>query len=330
MNKALTKILKCATVCVVLLIAGTQSVAAQIDAQFTQYWAVPTYNNPAAVGRTDFVDIHAISRLQWLGIEGAPNTISALADSPFKLLDKRFGAGIVFHQEKLGLYNTLNAGAQISYNQIKFLKGTLSVGAQVGFVSETFKGSEVELPSGDDYHNGTDEAIPTNDLTGNALDLNFGLFYNHKWFWLGISGAHLTAPTISLSQEGSMDETYEFKVGRTFYLMGGSNIPIKNSLIELQPSFLLKKDSNFFTGEFTARAVWKKFLNGGVAYRWNDAVAVMIGAEYKNFTLGYSYDYPISKIAKASSGSHELFLGYKLKLDLRDKNKNKHKSIRIM
>lgn len=35
-------------------------------------------------------------------------------------------------------------------------------------------------------------------------------------------------------------------------------------------------------------------------------------------------------IVKASSGSHEVFLGYSLKLDLSDKNKNKHKSIRIM
>lgn len=330
MNTALTKILKQITIVFALILASTNIVLAQIDAQFTQYWAVPTYYNPAAIGRTDFVDIHAISRLQWVGIEGAPNSISALADSPFKLAGKRVGVGLVFHQEKLGLYNTLNAGAQVSYNNIKFLKGTLSVGAQIGFITETFKGSEVELPSGDEFHEGTDEAIPTNDLTGTALDLNFGLFYTHKWFWLGISGIHLTAPTISLNQESSMDQMYEFNVDRTFYLMGGSNIPIKNTLLELQPSFLVKTDTRFFTGELTARAVWKKFLNGGVAYRWNDAVAVMIGAEFKNFTLGYSYDYPISKIAKASSGSHELFLGYKVKLDLRDKNKNKHKSIRIM
>ena len=56
----------------------------------------------------------------------------------------------------------------------------------------------------------------------------------------------------------------------------------------------------------------------------------MIGAEYKNFIAGYAYDYPVSAIVKASSGSHEVFLGYRMKLDLSNKNKNKHKSIRIM
>ena len=56
----------------------------------------------------------------------------------------------------------------------------------------------------------------------------------------------------------------------------------------------------------------------------------MIGADYKNFMLGYSYDYPVSAIVKATSGSHEVFLGYSLKIDFSNKNKNKHKSIRIL
>ena len=56
----------------------------------------------------------------------------------------------------------------------------------------------------------------------------------------------------------------------------------------------------------------------------------MVGAEFKNITVGYSYDYPLSNVSKGTSGSHEIFLGYKVKIYLREKNKNKHKSIRIM
>lgn len=74
----------------------------------------------------------------------------------------------------------------------------------------------------------------------------------------------------------------------------------------------------------------EKFLTAGVAYRYNDAVSAILAAEYKGFYVGYSYDYPMSDIAKASSGSHEIIAGYSLKLDSSDKNKNKHKSIRIM
>ena len=68
--------------------------------------------------------------------------------------------------------------------------------------------------------------------------------------------------------------------------MAGGNIPIKNTLFEVQPSMLLKTDGTSFVGEATARLRYNKFLSGGVAYRWNDAVSLMIGAELKNFFLG--------------------------------------------
>ena len=72
------------------------------------------------------------------------------------------------------------------------------------------------------------------------------------------------------------------------------------------------------------------FVLNSVMRSQGKAIMAMVGAEYKNFYLGYSYDFPMSDIAKESSGSHEIILGYKLKLDFSEKNKNKHKSIRIM
>ena len=59
-------------------------------------------------------------------------------------------------------------------------------------------------------------------------------------------------------------------------------------------------------------------------------ISVNIGADIKNFYIGYAYEYPTSAIRSASSGTHELFVGYSLKLDLSDKNKHRHKSVRIL
>ena len=93
---------------------------------------------------------------------------------------------------------------------------------------------------------------------------------------------------------------------------------------------MVRTDFNMVQPEVTARVRYKKFLSGGVAYRYNDAVSIQVGAEYKNFFVGYSYDYPLTAINKASSGSHEVLVGYNVKLNMSGKNKNKHKSIRIM
>lgn len=313
------------------LLSATLTGMAQVDAQFTQYWAAPAYYNPAAIGRVDSIHITAGSRLQWVGIRHAPMTFLGMADMPFKFLNKRWGTGVVLQQQSMGLYSSLNIGAQIAFKR-KIGKGTLTVGAQVGLIRESFKGDSTYIPDTDQAHTsvGEDEAIPQSTVTGNAMDLSAGVFYQHKWFWVGASVAHITEPSVTLKTEGDAEKLYEFQQGRIYYFMAGSNIPIKNTLFEIQPSIFVKTDAQFFQGEATVRVRYNKFLSGGVGYRYKDAVSLMIGAEFKNFFIGYSYDYSTSAISKASSGSHEVFMNYNVKLNLGDKNKNKHKSIRLM
>lgn len=312
-----------------LVLALSVPVQAQIDAQFTQYHMVPGYYNPSAIGRTDNINVTVGSRLQWVGIRHAPMAFVAMGDMPFKLLGQRFATSLVMQQQSMGLYRGLTAGASLAY-KMKLFGGQLGVGFRIGLVNETFKGSRIILPEGDDAHQGNDDAIPKNDVSGNAFDMGAGLWYEHRHWWAGASVLHISEPTVNLKAEGNEEDIYEFKQGRVAYFMAGGNIPIKNTLFELQPSVLAKTDFNFFQGEATVRVRYNKFLTGGVAYRWKDAVSVMIGAEIKQFTVGYAYDYPVSDISKATSGSHELFIGYKVKLNLGQKNKNAHKSIRLM
>lgn len=303
--------------------------SAQMDAQLTQYWALPSYYNPSSIGNVDFIHITAGSKLQWLGVKHAPMNFFALADMPFKFLGKRWGTGLLIQQENVGLFSTQTVGAQLAWKK-KMLGGTLSVGAQVGLINQTFKGDSIRVPENDNYHTSVDDAIPKGVINGRALDVAVGVSFVHKWFWAAISATHVTSPTITLKAGENEEDLYQFDTGRFFYFMGGSNIPIKNTLFEIQPSVMVKTDLKFWQAEATARVRYNKFLSGGVSYRYNDAVSVMIGAEIKNFFVGYSYDYPISSINKATHGSHELILNYNVKLNMGEVNKNKHKSIRIM
>lgn len=316
-------------VLLVIVLAGMQHALCQTDAQLTQYWNVPNYYNPAAIGRIDYIHVNAGSRLQWVGIKHAPMSFIATGDMPFKFMNRRWGVGVVVQQQSEGLYRSLQAGAQLAWKK-KMLGGTLSVGVQAGLINETFKGSEIIIPEGDDAHESNDEAIPQQDVTGNSFDLSAGVMFEHKWFWASLSSTHVAAPVVSLKIENDEEKVYEFNVNRLYYFMAGSNIPIKNTLFELQPSLMFKTDLNFYQAEATVRMRYNKFLSGGVAYRYKDAVSLLLGANYKNFFISYSYDYPTSDIRKASSGSHELFVGYNIKLDMGEKNKNKHKSIRLM
>lgn len=305
---------------------------AQSDIQFTQYWAVPSYYNPAATGSTDYLRIRGGARLQWVGIENAPKSFLVQADSPLRLMKKKIGVGLTMMQESLGLFSNMLINAQGSY-KFRLLKGEMSVGFQVGYYNTKFKGSDVYIPDGDDFHQGNDPGIPTQDLTGSAFDMSLGVYYTHKYFSVGISGLHLLQPKVNMSLEGSEStesQQYETELSRMVYFTGCGNIPIRNTLFEMQPSLMVKTNFNTFSAEATMRATYNKFISFGLGYRWKDAVSIMIGAEFKNFFLGYAYDYPTSAISKASSGSHEIVAGYRLKLDFSGKNKNKHRSIRIM
>lgn len=304
----------------------------QNDVQLTQYWAVPAYYNPALTGESDYVRIRGGARLQWIGIHDAPKSFLGMADSPLKIGKQKIGLGVNAMSESLGLFSNLLLNVQASY-KFRLLKGEFSIGIQAGYYNSKFKGSEVYIPDNDDFHEGSDTSIPTQDLNGNAFDLSAGVSYTHKYFTLGLSGLHLMAPKVNLRVDGNENsdaDEYQTELPRALYFTASGNIPLKNSLFQLQPSMLVKTDFSQFSADITMRATYNRFLNFGVGYRWNDAVSVMIGAEFKNFFLGYAYDYPVTAIAKASSGSHEIVAGYQLKLDFSGKNKNKHRSIRIM
>lgn len=322
-------------VSVLLAVLALPSVA-QTDAQLSQYFAAPTLYNPAAVGQTDFLRIRAGARLQWVGIDNAPQSFLAAGDMPFKIGTKRIGVGLIMSQESAGLYKSLSMGAQFGYKIRKF-GGVWTVALQSGFYDQSFKGSEVFIPDDDDYHESSDDAIPTSDIHGTAFDAAAGIWYEHKLFYAGVSCTHLTSPTITLNAESagggsetSGDRKFQYQAKRTLYFTAVGNIPLKNTLFDIMPSVLVKSDFSFTAAELNARVRYRKFLSAGLGYRWNDAVIVTLGAEFRNFYIGYSYDYATSAIHNASSGSHELFVGYSMKLDLSDKNRHRHKSVRLM
>lgn len=331
-RRIINRLIIALTVFVTLMGGGIKAMA-QNDPQFVQYWAVPTFYNPAYLGQKEFVRIRLGANLQWLGIKRAPQSYIVTADMPVKLGKKqRMGVGVTGMMESIGLYGNTWVSAQASY-QFRVLKGVLSVGIQPAYYNTKFKGSEVYIPEGDDYHQPDDEALPKEDVAGQAFDLSAGISYTHKYFSVGISALHILEPKIELSEDNASDtETTQFSatVPRQMYFMADGNIPIKNSLFSLQPSLLVRTDFSNFSAEVTLRSTFKQFISFGLGYRWKDALSAMIGAEFKNFFLGYAYSYPLSPLNRASSGSHEIVAGYMVKLNFGDKNKNKHRSIRIM
>ena len=306
----------------------TLSAMAQADAAMSHFWVGKTYYNPAVAGDDNIIRLTLGNRMQWVDFKHAPMNFFLTADMPYKLLEQRWGVGLKAEYERIGLYTNTRIGAQIAWKR-RFGRKTLSVGIQPGIFSQIFRGNEVIMPE-DDAHQGNDEAIPKQNVSGTAFDANVGVYFSAPRYWAGFSVTHVTSPSIELKASREAIDFYEFNVSRTYYLMGGGNIPINNSLFEIQPSGMFATDAKFWTAQVAAVVRYNRMLNIGAAYRWKDAVTAYIGVNLKDAYIGYSYDYPVSAISKATFGSHEVFVTYNVKLDNREKNKNKQKSVRLM
>lgn len=97
------------------------------------------------------------------------------------------------------------------------------------------------------------------------------------------------------------------------------------------PSIIAGYDlADEWTGIATARLRYNNMLTAGLSYRYNDGIALHLALEIKDFYIGYTYEYPLSAINRASSGSHEIIAGYAFKLDMGEKNRHRQKSVRIL
>lgn len=307
---------------IVLLLTCVSLTRAQYDVRLSQYFQAKPYYNPASVGATEDLNILALARMEWVGIKGAPLSFFAMADMPLTLGKTQHGVGVVLLTESIGLFQNTHVGLQYAYKQ-KLFGGTISGGFQIGLVNQSFDGSKVEMVESE-YHQQTDEAIPTSQVSGMGFDMNFGLFYTHKKFYAGIGMAHLIEPELQLGENA-----YSY-IGRTYNFMGGYNIQLPNPLFELQPSVFLLTDLQSFHTDITARLEYNKMFNGGVSYRVNESVGILFGVKIGRFQAGYAYDFPITALGQATSGSHELCVRYSLKLKKTKTGKNRHKSVRIL
>lgn len=294
---------------------------AQFDAHFSQYWAVTGYYNPAYAGQNDQLTVSGAYSQQLVGFTNAPKSMYFSADMPFKFLGMKHGVGVNFFNESIGLFKNQAFGLQYSYKKV-FGKGQLSIGGQAGALNVGFDPSKIELTES----SGKDNAFPTTNVNGMAMDASLGVFYTNPSFYSGISATHITSPTIL------MGKSNEFKVKPAFYLTGGYNIKTKSPLIWIQPSFLLKSDLVATRLDLTGRLFYSfndKTFYGGLSYSPKTAITFLVGAKMKNVSIGYAYDMFTSAIG-VGSGSHDLFITYSTDINFSNHSKNRHKSIRIL
>ena len=292
---------------------------AQFDTHFTHYWGLQGYYNPAAAGLSGRLNLYGTYAMQMAGYTNAPTTMLVGGDMVLPTEGKNQAVSANLYNESIGLFTNQRLFAGYAY-RFDLWEGRMSMGVSVGSLEQKFDGSKVEAEESGDA------AFPSSEVDGMGLDLTAGVHYAHRLFYAGMSVMHFTAPTIELG------ETNEIKIDPTYYFSSGANIQLKNPLLSIQPSLQLMTDLQAWRADVTIRGTYaydEKCYYAGLTYSPLTSVSILLGGEINSVSFGYAYEIFTSGIGLIY-GSHDLYVGYVMDLDLFKKGRNKHKSIRVL
>ena len=308
------------TLAILLAVCIIGKMQAQFDAHFTHYWEMLGYFNPAGAGAEGRLTTYAAYSNQMTSFENNPKTMLINIDAPIPFIksDHSLGLGIV--NDEIGKFSNQHLYLNYAY-AFRLFDGRLALGVQAGVVNCSFENKDLIFGESN-----SDPAFPSGNADGNKADFGAGILYQHKHFYAGVAGLHLNAPLVL------MGETNEIKVSPYYNFMAGGNIPVKNSLITVQPSLQVMTDLVTWRASLTALGTYSydgRNFFGGITYSPAISVAFFLGVEMKNITASYGYELFTSGIG-AENGNHDIYLGYKIDLEIFKKGKNKHNSIRIL
>jgi type IX secretion system PorP/SprF family membrane protein len=277
------------------------------DAQFTQFYANPLYLNPAFAGSQRCPRICINFRDEWPAIPDNYVTYSASFD---RYVDGFGGIGFLVEQDKAGgvLTNT-NLSAMYAYNTNVTRKFAISAGFQATYHELSI--NESKLTFGDQIDPVYGFIYPTAEqltrTSVSAPDFSAGILGYSKNVFFGFAADHLTQPDESLIQGASpLPLKYTIHAGAMIPI-NSSNSTFESDQFTLSPNILYQKQGTFQQLDLGFYAIKGAFI-GGLWYRNQDAIIILVGIDKGSVKFGYSYDITISKLTLATGGSHELSL----------------------
>ena len=301
------------------LMLATMGARAQYDPYFSHYFDMQPSFNPAAAGKEAKLNITGTYAMSMAGFENSPQTMVFSGDMPFIAPKNVHGVGLQLMSDKLGLFSHQRISLQYALRK-KLGNGWLSVGVQPGIITEKFNGSSVDLIDE------TDPVFSKSDIDGNTFDLAAGIYYAGKNWYAGISAQHLTSPTVLLG------ETNELKIDGTYYLTGGMDFQLRNPLMKVATSAVVRTDGVAYRGDITGRLIYNyqgRMFYAGATYSPTNSVTALVGGQFQGVIIAYSFEIYTNGIS-FRNGSHEIFLGYQMDVNLSKKGKNRHQTTRTL
>ncbi len=313
--------------CILLVSFSTQLLAQ--DPQYSQSYANALHLSPAFAGAEQNSRGIFVTRYQW------PTLDASFVSNTFSLdhyVDRyKSGIGLIATSDvaTAARLKSTEVGAIYAFQADISKKLVFRPALQLSYVSRSIDFNK--LTFGAQYNDNGFVGGATQEQgvspTISYLDISTGGIFYSKKYWIGLTVNHMNRPDQS-------------------FLGGNSRLPVKTSLFggykfsftpewkkkyvnpdeekSITPTFLYKMQGKSdqldigLYGQYNILVVG--FWYRGIPVKVyapektnHDALVFLVGFSHHGFSMGYSYDYTISRLAGMSGGSHELTLSYRVK-----------------
>lgn len=282
------------------------TVFGQQDPQYTQYMYNMNILNPAYAGSKGITSIGLLGRTQWVGVEGAPRTVTLAMHSP---IGRAVGIGLSVIHDEIGPVKEDNIYADFSYTIFTSEEGRLAFGLKAGV---TFMDVRELIMVDPDPLN-----IPIHQTSPN---FGAGVYYYTDKFYVGLSAPNFLE-TKHLEKDGGVVSTASEKMH--YFLTSGYVFDVADNL-KLKPSAMFKATAGApLSVDLSLNLLVDEKVELGLSHRFDDSISALVGFQVNDdFRVGYAYDYTTTRFGDFNSGSHEIML-------LFDFNRKKVKSPRF-
>jgi len=270
----------------------------QQDPVFTQYMNNILTIQPAYAGISGSLNITGISRAQWVGFEGAPNTNSLTISGPMRRFNVGLGLSIV--NDKWGPIRQNGVYVDYAYHVKLRQDQFLSFGVKGGFnISQAYLT--------DLWVNDPNDMVFANDVKINFLpNLGVGVMWHSDRFFIGVS-----SPKILKNRMQNENGENVYREVLHFYGMGGY-VFFLSDVLKFKPTILYRwaeRTPSFvdFSGSFLLYdRVWI-----GATYRMKNSYGLIFQFNVNTqLKFGYSYDQTTFHPTQVNSGTHEFLISY--------------------
>ena len=285
-----------------LMIIGF-SVSAQQDLFLSQQFFSRINKNPAGVGNSTDLDFFLMGRYQYMEIKDAPKSGVFNVQTFFDNLHSGFGLSVSY--DKLGIArNATNAKLAYAYTLSLNDDLILSLGLSAGVQHIYFDPNKYTWEDAEELGI---TGIPEEAMTKTSPDFDFGFELTTPRLLIGASITHLT-----------VSESTTMQAARHYYGYMRYMFPVGEAW-QLAPAASFMHKSKVDVVDFSFSAFYERFLWGAINYHpdihdkfQTNPMGFTIGIEYRNFRLGYTFDWAFGKVSKFSGNAQELMLSYSI------------------